>query len=154
MLYGLKEILKLYNVKALKNLSQNFIFDQNLLSNQMIHGFLYSTIRNLEKIVSVGSPPSAETAVIEIGPAAGNLTRALLGRGYDKILLIEKDLRFKPILEVNSFNIDFFSNFYFSNLKIMPMGKFNLSSVMHWNLMILGSLLHGQKMAITLLISK
>jgi 16S rRNA A1518/A1519 N6-dimethyltransferase RsmA/KsgA/DIM1 with predicted DNA glycosylase/AP lyase activity len=51
--------------------------------------------------VSVGSPPSAETAVIEIGPAAGNLTRALLGRGYDKILLIEKDLRFKPILEVN-----------------------------------------------------
>jgi 16S rRNA A1518/A1519 N6-dimethyltransferase RsmA/KsgA/DIM1 with predicted DNA glycosylase/AP lyase activity len=56
---------------------------------------------NLGKIVSVGSPPSAETAVIEIGPAAGNLTRALLGRGYDKILLIEKDLRFKPILEVN-----------------------------------------------------
>lgn len=55
---------------------------------------------DLEKIVAVGSPPTADTAVIEIGPAAGNLTRTLLGRGYTKILLIEKDLRFKPILEV------------------------------------------------------
>ena len=54
----------------------------------------------IEKIVSVGSPPSLDTAVIEIGPAAGNLTRALLGRGYSKILLIEKDTRFQPILKV------------------------------------------------------
>lgn len=32
MLHGLKEILKLYKVKALKELSQNFIFDKELLS--------------------------------------------------------------------------------------------------------------------------
>lgn len=49
--------------------------------------------------------------MIEIGPAAGNLTRALLGRGYDKILLIEKDLRFKPILEVNYVSL-FFDSFF------------------------------------------
>lgn len=106
--------------------------------------------------MSVGSPPSTETAVIEIGPAAGNLTRALLGRGYDKILLIEKDLRFKPILEVSYLNIGSvsFQNYYFSNLKIMPMGKFSLNSAMHWDLMIPGSLLHGQKMAAFLLIFK
>lgn len=57
-------------------------------------------IINIGKIVSVGSSPATDTAVIEIGPAAGNLTRALLGRGHSKILVIEKDLRFKPILEV------------------------------------------------------
>jgi 16S rRNA A1518/A1519 N6-dimethyltransferase RsmA/KsgA/DIM1 with predicted DNA glycosylase/AP lyase activity len=45
--------------------------------------------------------PTSDTAIIEIGPAAGNLTRALLGRGYSNVLLIEKDDRFKPILEVN-----------------------------------------------------
>jgi 16S rRNA A1518/A1519 N6-dimethyltransferase RsmA/KsgA/DIM1 with predicted DNA glycosylase/AP lyase activity len=55
----------------------------------------------LGKIVAVGSSPATDTAVIEIGPAAGNLTRALLSRGHSKILVIEKDLRFKPILEVN-----------------------------------------------------
>lgn len=63
-------------------------------------GFLLSFILRLGKIVAVGSPPSPDTAVIEIGPAAGNLTRALLGRGYSKILLIEKDTRFQPILKV------------------------------------------------------
>jgi dimethyladenosine transferase 1, mitochondrial len=97
MLHGLKEILNLYKVKAHKNLSQNFIFDQNLLSILLI--FIISLI--LGKIVSVGSMPTSDTAIIEIGPAAGNLTRALLGRGYSKLLLIEKDDRFKPILEVN-----------------------------------------------------
>lgn len=63
-------------------------------------GFLLSFILRLGKIVAVGSPPSSDTAVIEIGPAAGNLTRALLGRGHSKILLIEKDARFQPILKV------------------------------------------------------
>ena len=124
MLHGLKEILKLYNVKALKNLSQNFIFDQNLLSNEKAYDF-YSNIFDLEKIASVGSLPSAHTAVIEIGPAAGTLTRALLGRGYDKILLIEKDLRFKPILEVINLNTIYLLSNFFSNLRIMLMEKFS-----------------------------
>lgn len=41
MLHGLKEILNLYNVKALKNLSQNFIFDQGLLSIDEMQLFIY-----------------------------------------------------------------------------------------------------------------
>lgn len=97
MLYGLKDILKLYNVKALKNLSQNFIFDQKLLSNICIDRIW---IHFVGRIVASGPPADSETCVIEIGPAAGNLTRALLGYGFSNIMLVEKDVRFKPILEV------------------------------------------------------
>lgn len=64
----------------------------------MFYKLMHSS--TLEKIVSVGSAPSINTSVIEIGPAAGNLTRALLSRGHSKIFLIEKDTRFTPILEV------------------------------------------------------
>lgn len=109
MLYGLKEVLKLYNVKALKNLSQNFIFDKNLLSKKI--DVLDGNLLFSEKIVAVGSPPSSNTFTIEIGPAAGNLTRALLSRGHSNILIIEKDTRFKPILEV--INIRFINHFSF-----------------------------------------
>lgn len=98
--------------------------------------------------MSVGSAPSADTAVIEIGPAAGNLTRALLGRGHAKILLIEKDLRFKPILEVNISFMGKIKFITFSNSKITPMEKFNSNLEMHWSLMKHGFLALGQKMVI------
>ena len=58
--------------KALKTSSQNFLFDQNLLSKiDARWGILLSFILRLGKIVAVGSPPSSDKAVIEIGPAAG-----------------------------------------------------------------------------------
>ena len=46
--------------------------------------------------------PTESTLAIEVGPAAGNLSRALMGRGFQKLLLVEKDARFKPALEVNA----------------------------------------------------
>lgn len=38
--------------------------------------------------------------MVEVGPAAGNLSRALLGRGFERLILVEKDERFSPALEV------------------------------------------------------
>lgn len=84
MLYALKDLMRIYRVKAEKSLSQNFIFDQQLL-------------RRIAALPP-GFPKDDATLVMEVGPAAGNLSRALMSHGYKHILLVEKDLRFKPML--------------------------------------------------------
>lgn len=80
---SIREILKLYRLTALKSLSQNFILNDNL-SNKII---------KKSKIIP-------DSHVIEVGPGPGGLTRAIIKKVPKSLTVIEKDIRFKPILEM------------------------------------------------------
>lgn len=79
----IKDILKLYNLRAMRQLSQNFLLDERLNN----------------KIVKCGGKLRG-VEVCEIGPGPGNLTRSILARGAERVFLIEKDPRFLPCLQV------------------------------------------------------
>jgi dimethyladenosine transferase 1 len=82
------EILKIYKLKARKNLSQNFILDGNLL----------------RRIVrAAGDLTNAH--VCEVGPGPGGITRAILNACVEHLDVIEKDRRFLPTLEVCTQNV-------------------------------------------------
>jgi len=75
------ELLKIYQIRAAKQLSQNFLLDQKLC----------------RKLVQCGGPLT-DSFVLEVGPGPGSLTRAILQNDPKKLVLIEKDRRFLPIL--------------------------------------------------------
>ena len=53
----------------------------------------------VDKIVRVAGDVSGR-CVCEVGPGPGALTRSLLNAGVEKIVVVEKDRRFLPSLEV------------------------------------------------------
>lgn len=67
---------------AKKSLGQNFLFDLNLT----------------RKIARSGLP-LGEGTIVEVGPGPGGLTRALLLEGAKRVIAIERDERFRPILD-------------------------------------------------------
>lgn len=76
------ELLRLYKLRALKQLSQNFLLDPKLCS---------------KLVRAAGRLRGAR--VCEVGPGPGNLTRAILHQGAAKVTVVEKDIRFLPTLE-------------------------------------------------------
>ncbi|MBL0848588.1 MAG: 16S rRNA (adenine(1518)-N(6)/adenine(1519)-N(6))-dimethyltransferase RsmA [Candidatus Liberibacter ctenarytainae] len=81
-LLSLKQILSHYNIIPHKRMGQNFLLDLNLLRK-----------------IAETSGPLDDVTVIEIGPGPGNLTQILLALGAKKVIAIEKDQQFLPILE-------------------------------------------------------
>ena len=76
------ELLRLYKLRARKQLSQNFLLDPKLCS----------------KLVRVAGRLRG-ARVCEVGPGPGNLTRAILEQGASRVTVVEKDTRFLPALE-------------------------------------------------------
>ncbi|KAI8498446.1 Dimethyladenosine transferase 1, mitochondrial [Branchiostoma belcheri] len=79
----IREVVKLYRLNAVKQLSQNFLFDSNLT----------------DKIVkSAGNLEGA--FVCEVGPGPGGITRSILKAGAAKVVVVELDRRFNAGLRL------------------------------------------------------
>ncbi|XP_011882657.1 PREDICTED: dimethyladenosine transferase 1, mitochondrial [Vollenhovia emeryi] len=82
-LLTVRDLLKIYHLNAVKRLSQNFLLDHNLT----------------DKIVSKAGN-LAGSQVLEVGPGPGGLTRSILKRVPERLVVVEKDERFKPTLDM------------------------------------------------------
>ncbi|XP_072753675.1 mitochondrial transcription factor B1 [Anoplolepis gracilipes] len=78
----IRDILKLYKLNAVKRLSQNFLMDKNLT----------------DKIVAKSGLTGSQ--VLEVGPGPGGLTQSILKRIPKRLVVVEKDYRFKPTLDM------------------------------------------------------
>jgi 16S rRNA (adenine1518-N6/adenine1519-N6)-dimethyltransferase len=77
----LRDVIRIYELRAKKSLGQNFIQDLNLT----------------RRIARSGGALDNAT-VVEIGPGPGGLTRALLLEGAQRVIAIERDERCLPAL--------------------------------------------------------
>ena len=78
---SLRETLDAHGLLAKKSFGQHFLLDLNVT----------------RKIVRLAGPFGGRS-VIEVGPGPGGLTRALLESDAGKVVLVEKDPRFIPLL--------------------------------------------------------
>ena len=78
----LRETLAAHDLLARKSFGQHFLLDLNIT----------------RKIARLAGPFHGQS-VIEVGPGPGGLTRALLETDASKIIVVEKDRRFIPLLE-------------------------------------------------------
>ena len=83
----ISDIIRIYRLRAIRQLSQNFLLDMGLIN----------------KIVSKAGKLDG-CYVCEVGPGPGGITRALLERDIKHLYVIEKDRRFFPGLKVNHKN--------------------------------------------------
>ena len=72
----LREVIATHRLGARKALGQNFLLDRNLIDR-----------------IARAAGPLAGHWVIEVGPAPGGLTRALLAAGAERLIAIERDRR-------------------------------------------------------------
>ncbi len=79
----LREIIKDLGLSARKSLGQNYILDLNITRG------IAADAGNLK-----------EATIVEIGPGPGGLTRALLEQDPKKLIVIERDERFLPALQM------------------------------------------------------
>lgn len=77
----LREVIETHDLRAKKSFGQNFLFDLNLT-------------RKIARAV----PDLTRSAVFEVGPGPGGLTRALLMENVAKLVSVEKDARCLPAL--------------------------------------------------------
>ncbi|KAK9502643.1 hypothetical protein O3M35_011375 [Rhynocoris fuscipes] len=80
---SVRDLLKLYQLRALRRLSQNFLLD----------------LRITDRIVNAAGKIKGGY-VCEIGPGPGSITRSILNKSPAKLFVLEKDRRFIPTLEM------------------------------------------------------
>lgn len=80
----IRDLVKLYQLQAIKQLSQNFLMDERLT----------------DKIVKSAGKIESNDYVLEVGPGPGGITRSIIRRRPARLILVEKDKRFWPTLEL------------------------------------------------------
>nr|XP_023013667.1 dimethyladenosine transferase 1, mitochondrial [Leptinotarsa decemlineata] len=80
---SIRDLVKLYRIRALKKLSQNFLMDERI-TDRIVKAAGH--IRN--------------HYVCEIGPGPGGITRSIIKQSPHKLIVVEKDARFLPTLEM------------------------------------------------------
>ncbi|XP_023938657.1 dimethyladenosine transferase 1, mitochondrial [Bicyclus anynana] len=80
---SIKDIIRLYKLRALRELSQNFLMEPRLIDK------IVRAAGNIENNI-----------VCEVGPGPGGITRSIIQQAPRKVILIEKDRRFIPTLEL------------------------------------------------------
>lgn len=78
----LKDVVDRFELRAKKNLGQNFLFDLNITNK-----------------IARSAGDLTKSTVIEVGPGPGGLTRALLANGVQRLVVVERDERCLPALE-------------------------------------------------------
>lgn len=79
----IRDLIRLYKLRALKQFSQNFLMDSRLTDK------IVRAAGNIEN-----------SYVLEIGPGPGSITRSILARYPKHLVVVEKDRRFLPSLEI------------------------------------------------------
>ena len=96
-----QQLIRLYGLSAKQQLSQNFLLDMNIcrrfvmiinIGIQQHVNVIYRFARQLKNVRG--------GTIIEIGPGPGGITRALLMEGAERVIVIEKDRRFLPALQM------------------------------------------------------
>lgn len=78
-----RDLVKLYRLNAVKQLSQNFLMDERMIAKM---------VKKTGRL--------KYSHVLEVGPGPGGITRAILRKMPKRVVVIEKDRRFKPFLEM------------------------------------------------------
>ncbi|KAJ1732167.1 hypothetical protein LPJ61_002171 [Coemansia biformis] len=80
---SVRDLTRIYNLRANQQLSQNFLMDTNITN----------------KIVGMAGLELDNALCVEVGPGPGLLTRSLLESGAQSVVAVEKDPRFRPVLD-------------------------------------------------------
>lgn len=79
----IRDVIKIYKLTAMKQLSQNFLMDDRLTGR---------IVRQCGDIT--------DHHVLEVGPGPGSITRSILLRKPKQLSIVEKDRRFIPTMEL------------------------------------------------------
>uniref|UniRef100_A0A182Q3Q8 rRNA adenine N(6)-methyltransferase n=1 Tax=Anopheles farauti TaxID=69004 RepID=A0A182Q3Q8_9DIPT len=79
----IRDLVKLYQLRAIKQLSQNFLMDERLT----------------DKIVRAAGN-IRDHYVLEVGPGPGGITRSIIRQNPRHLVVVEKDQRFMPTMEM------------------------------------------------------
>lgn len=79
----IRDLVRLYRLQARKQLSQNFLMDERLT----------------DKIIKMAGK-MVDGYVLEVGPGPGGLTRSIIKKKPKKLIVVEKDKRFLPSLQL------------------------------------------------------
>ncbi|XP_065350298.1 dimethyladenosine transferase 1, mitochondrial [Cloeon dipterum] len=86
-----RELINLFGLRARKQLSQNFLLDPRIT----------------ERFVrAAGGKRLRGSYVCEVGPGPGPITRSIINAGVERLIVIEKDKRFLPTLQILSDSYD------------------------------------------------
>lgn len=80
---SIKDVIRLYKLRALRELSQNFLMEPRLI----------------DKIVRAAGNINGNV-ICEVGPGPGGITRSIIHQAPRKVIVVEKDPRFIPTLEL------------------------------------------------------
>lgn len=80
---SMKDLLRIYRLRSVRQLAQNFIINERVASS-----------------IATALGPLRNSFVYEIGPGPGIITRAIMKQGVEKVVCVEKDFRFLPILSM------------------------------------------------------